>query len=342
MNIPNVVSYTNTSSIYVMNLDILNFFENKLANGNWGNILQLITKDPLRAISSLRMYPIDIKELLGASIEPTNVISLGGTKVQLQGATLFYFNQIVPYNINNRLLIRMVSNYHIERKFNNFLDYDPYTKLKIYLPYIATGELNVSEVMDKYITIYYALDLQTGNATAYIEARNNPSDSNPKLIAQITGTLGIDVPLGQTNIQDMITKNVVNTINLATSLASLGIGASTGNAIATGIGLVGTLKSTTIGTIEANREQHSKDKASGNFSSFYAPQDVYLIRETIKAEAIDYSSIKGRPMAKAVNLNLLEGKGFTKVGDVHLGGFNLATSPELEEIESYLIKGIIL
>lgn len=338
---PNIINYTFTSKLYLLNIDGVNNFESKLATGQYGDIFSFLTKNPMEAISSLRLYPIDLHNLLGNGFNQTNQVTLASTSVKLD-KLVYEYNPYAYQQLLTRLMIRMVSNYHVERRFNNFLDYAPYTRLKLYLPYLDTISLNVSEVMDKYISVYYVLDLMTGNCTAYVESRVDPNDTNPKLVTQVSGILGMDIPIGQINVQEMALKNLTNTITLASSLASIGVGAVSGNMLATGVGLIGTARSSTIGYIEANQEHHTKGKASGDFSSFYAPQDIYLIRETIDSEAIDYANIKGRPMAKYVALNTLEGKGFTRLGGVHLEGFNYTTSSELEEIESYLLDGVLL
>ena len=337
---PKIINYTNSSKLYLMTLDGVNEFENKLANGSYGDIFDFMTKNPMEAISSLRIYPINLRGLLAntGGFQPTNEITLLATPVRLDGNVVY--NYIGNYQqVLDSLKIPMVKDYHITRKYNNFLDYAPYTTLRLYLPYIDMISLNVSEVMDKYISVTYVLDLMTGNVTGVVEVRDSLG-APKRVIAQVSGMLGMDIPLGQVNVQEMTLKNLTNTINLASSGLSLLIGASSGNGVASAIGGIGLLKSTTIGAIEANQEHHTKAKASGDFTSFYTPQEVYLVRETINSEPIDYATTKGRPMGKQVKLGNLNG--YTKVGKVHLEGFGYATSQELEEIENYLLDGVIL
>lgn len=336
---PRILNFTNSSKLYLMDINAVNNFEYKLASGQYGDIFSFLTKNPMEAISSLRIYPINLRGLLGntGAFQPTNEVTLLNTPIRLDTAI---YNYIGNYQqVLNNLKIPMVKDYHITRKYNNFLDYAPYTTLRLYLPYIDMISLNVSEVMDKYISVTYVLDLMTGNVTGVVEVRDSVG-APKRVIAQVSGMLGMDIPLGQVNVQEMTLKNLTNTINLASSGLSLLIGASSGNGVASAIGGIGLLKSTTIGAIEANQEHHTKAKASGDFTSFYMPQEVYLVRETINSEPIDYANTKGRPMGKQVTLGDLSG--YTKVGKVHLEGFGYATSQELEEIENYLLDGVIL
>lgn len=342
---PSIINTTNTSKLYITNINGINEIEQKLASGMWGDIWSLI-KNAMEGIVGLKLYPLDFSKVFPSPLmAQTNVLSIGGASDYVENRVYELPDNRLPYQIpsyTSRLMLRMVRGYHIERKFNSFLDYAPYTRLKLYLPYIDTIELNVSEVMDKYLWVTYAIDILTGGLTAFIEVTDSSTYQDPKLVIQASSVIGIDIPLGQTNAREVQLKNILNGIQLAGSLASIGIGAVSGNELATGIGVIGTLKSASVGTIEANQQHISKGKASGDFTSFYAPQDVILIRQTLKTRPIDYASVKGRPCGKYIQLSTLEGKGYTKVQAIHLENFNSATSSELSEIEDYLKSGVIL
>ena len=66
-----------------------------------------------------------------------------------------------------RLLIKPVK---IPREFNNFLDFEPYTTLSLYLPFAGSIELPPSTFVGHTISVYSSLDLLAGTVTYIIYA----------------------------------------------------------------------------------------------------------------------------------------------------------------------------
>ena len=50
----------------------------------------------------------------------------------------------------------------------SYLDFLPYTKTQLYLPYIGIVDVSTDDIMDKSMAIKYHVDILTGGCIAYI------------------------------------------------------------------------------------------------------------------------------------------------------------------------------
>lgn len=153
-------------------------------------------------VSSYRYYPTDITSL-GISLGAASDIHLGtgavfkqvnGTEYKLQPLSNFY-SQFSWCSWD-------LSSFSGWRK--NFLDYSPYCKLAIYLPYAGTFDLDVQtvaamvDITTATINVDVCIDINTGSLTYYV-------DANGYMILNKTLKLGVDLPLsGNDAIQQSV------------------------------------------------------------------------------------------------------------------------------------------
>lgn len=76
--------------------------------------------------------------------------------------------------------------YTIKRKFNDFRDYAPYTRVSIYLPYCGWCDLP-SHVVGKKVTVKYFTDIIAATVRAVVFCGNN-------IVAEAAGVMGLDIP----------------------------------------------------------------------------------------------------------------------------------------------------
>ena len=76
--------------------------------------------------------------------------------------------------------------YSISRKFNDFRDYAPYTRVSIYLPYCGWCDLP-SHVVGRSVTVKYFTDIIAATVRAVVFCGNN-------IIAEAAGVMGLDIP----------------------------------------------------------------------------------------------------------------------------------------------------
>lgn len=69
-----------------------------------------------------------------------------------------------------------------------YLDYAPYTKIQLFLPFIGSVQLNTDEVMNSLLGIKYHIDLLSGQCVALISV-------NGSYLYQFTGECSVPIPL---------------------------------------------------------------------------------------------------------------------------------------------------
>lgn len=229
--------------------------------------------------------------------------------------------------------------FSLKPKFDSYLDFNPYTTLKIYLPYIGVQNLNVDEFMcpaqasgaigktgyNNTFTLKYRIDLVTGVVSAFILRNNN-------VRYQFTGKCGMTLPITGRNYDNAISGILTAVAGVATTVASGGATAP----------MVAGASATAAGTVSAIKERVYH---SGNLSgeaSIFAYDTPYLIitRPNIPESTKDTKKFVGLPSYKTQN-TLSSFSGFTKVFDAHIDNVS-CTDEEKNEILQLLKEGVII
>lgn len=278
---------------------------------------------PQEYIVSVRAYPFDLKKLNFGVMATQNLI-LG---TEDTGVEMKQFNLVKP-SVN-------LGTFAISSKYAySYLDYAPYTKITLWLPYIAFVELDVNEVMGHVLTVDYAVDLNTGEVTASISRVDTPT---PYVIKTETGKIGIDVPLGSTNAREIQKQLFTATLGIGSSIVSMG----TSEKGFTSGGIVGAGLKTTASMFNALQQHYHRGNGSlQGMNNLPLPQSIYIIYER---NNLIYSPIqvKGKPLQEQRELNEIHG--YTEIGKfwevMNLGS---ATRDEVEEIKNILQSGVYL
>lgn len=110
--------------------------------------------------------------------------------------------------------------WYCEPHFNNFADYNGYTKIKVFLPFLGYVEILPNDVMGKYVEFFLKVDLQTGLGVYYIGVNDTSLTrgtdlpymtmdySNVRIISIHTVQIGVEIPLGASNAID-IKRNII-------------------------------------------------------------------------------------------------------------------------------------
>ena len=229
--------------------------------------------------------------------------------------------------------------FSLKPKFDSYLDFNPYTTLKIYLPYIGVQNLNVDEFMcpaqasgaigktgyNNTFSLKYRIDLVTGVVSAFILRNNN-------VRYQFTGKCGMTLPITGRNYDNAISGILTAVAGVATTVASGGATAP----------MVAGASATAAGTVSAMKERVYH---SGNLSgeaSIFAYDTPYLIitRPNIPESTKDTKKFVGLPSYKTQN-TLSSFSGFTKVFDAHIDNVS-CTDEEKNEILQLLKEGVII
>ena len=74
-------------------------------------------------------------------------------------------------------------------KFGNcFLDYSPYTKMQLYVPFCGTIDIDAADFMGCTLSVEMCIDFTTGAVTAYVLA-------NQLVVTSLTGNCAVDIPI---------------------------------------------------------------------------------------------------------------------------------------------------
>ena len=205
----------------------------------------------------------------------------------------------------------------IPKKYNNFLDFEPYTKVQIYLPFYGTAMLNSSLVVGRRIDISYIIDVITGTAKISIKHKN-------KTLYEYKTTCACDLPLTSSNRASVEMGYISSGLGMGVSLAS-------GNvigAIASGLSMA---------------QSQFSSSTNGNVSGVVDFHDSRMV--TVMVDRPVYSELKmfNKTHGRVCNLSktLKNLKGFTKCADSVQIPFN-CLDKEREMIIELLTSGVIL
>lgn len=161
----------------------------KLWGASFVELIEKVNNNPIENVISLKVFPFDIS---GTESE----IVLGNVKMGVNGALIKNEN----YNYK-----REIGSVRVKPKYNSFLDYAPFTKVSIWLPFIGLKDLDTSFVMGKTISVRYIVDIITGACKA--ELRYNGA-----CFADFEGSMGIDVSLTASNRAQVEAAFISNTV----------------------------------------------------------------------------------------------------------------------------------
>lgn len=313
----------NFNSMYALTRAQVNSLLSELNTSTFIDNIQLLFETPLENLISLRCYPFDANARHPASSGDAPIV-INVVTMETRGQYLSHFTQPMI----------SLGSLTVPARFGNFLDYAPFTKVEMYLPYIGFVNLDTNEVMGKTLSIQYAVDYMTGMGTAFVTA-------DGVMIYTGEGKVGVDVTLGGRNAAEIAKNNLMTGINTAGGIASTAAAIGTGGVAAGAMVGMKTLASTTASVIQGNQGHVTKGSIGNSANGFYAPQNAYLIiTRPTPAEPAAYASQYGRPSGKTEQLQALTG--YTVVDSVHVEGITNGTQDEVTEIERLLKSGVIL
>lgn len=276
-----------------------------------GPTLPKIFANPEDAVISLHMLPFEPST--SSAIEVT--VGHFASGVNMDPMT----NQF--YTINCGSLA-------IDEYWGNYLDYNPYTKLTLFLPYVGEITLNPDEVMTRTITIKYRVDAMTGAFVAFILRDDD------KIIGEYQGNCSLQVPISSANYAQLHSA----LLGLAGSAVGMAAGAA-GSGIS-GLLSGGTNVLTSAAGMMDSKVRHSHSGALGSASGFMGSQTPYLIIERARQCLPDgLNRFAGYP--SQITETLGELSGFTSVSEIVLDGIPL-TDEELTELREILKGGVYL
>lgn len=325
----------------------------------WNHIKQFF-EDPMQAIIGFNLVPCRVQN------GPTTTFKLMfiDTGVEMTTAA----NQFVDVDCG----ILQVDPY-----YGSALDYSPYTKTSLFLPYVGMVSLDTDEIMGNELAVKYRIDICSGSCVAKVFIDGN-------CMYQFSGHCAISIPINSADFSGYV--------QAAISVAKLGIAYAAGSAMTAAVALSPSPKQTTSNTSTISITKTERNPATGRQittgtstrtvtnegatykSSFdsLTPSNIsntvgnimgskahvehagsfsgntgylgirrpyLLIERPNMCRPASWASMNGYPAM--ITMKLGDCKGFTKVQQVYLCGTR-ATQAEDDEILSFLKSGVIL
>ena len=322
---------TKFSVAYAINSYHLVTITNAVFNNSFWSGLQYLFIAPSQFIQSIRVYPIDLKKFFDMTTGGETPITMENIKIAdktIQSGTytaMGYPCRYLRYNnqINKYRALTKIGTISLNRTYNNFLDFNPYTRFLLYLPFYNEIEINPIDFYDENVDVYYFTDFVTGRTTIFIQ-------NSKRVIFTATFQLGYDIPFGATNSVD-IARNLINqTTNLLTKTNEENVTGN--NLLSFGVN--------SIMNIQLGYNAKNVSVACENFHNSTNIQIVKITPKLVNINLATYNHLYGKPLMENRILGNLSG--YTEIEEIHLTGFNTALKEEVDEIESLLKEGVIL
>lgn len=292
-----------------------------LANYMWSNLFDLNTFRKLVA------NPMDA--ILGLSIVPVNVPSSGIETVSVGNIA----TSVSMFKASTQYVSLDCGTIKISEKWHAYMDYSPYTKLNIFLPYIGSHELNIDEVQGTDLGVVYHIDILSGACVAFVTA-------NGRVIYEFSGQCAVSIPVTANDFTQTIMAlgqlAASGAAGAVTAIASGGLSAPvSASMIAGGV----TAAANTANNVIANKPRVSQSGNLSGSNGLLGVQTPYIFLERPRlCVPSAQNAFTGYPAYITYTLGSLSG--FTQVQDAKL---NIGcTDEERNEIMTLLREGVIL
>lgn len=293
-------------TLYTPSLAQLNSLAQYLWSSGWSvESFKKILANPMDCILGLMIFPA-----LAAPTGSKNIY-VGNLDT---GITMSYVsNQYVDVNCGS---------FEIEELYGSYLDYSPYTKIDIYLPYIGMQSLSADDVMGKTVSLLYRIDLLSSACVAFLIVDDTT-------LYTFTGSCGTSIPVSGTDWSNML-NGIINVAGVV------------GTAIVTGgasLSIGGGLAAASSMAVSALKPQIRRGGSVASAAGLMSIQTPYLIITRPRmAVAENQNAYQGYP--SYITQSLGSCVGYTEVEEVHLEHVP-ATDEEIREIETLLKGGVL-
>jgi hypothetical protein len=284
---------------------------NDLATWMWGDL-------DVDSFKRVMQSPMDA--ILGLSILPGIVPSGSSSRVKIG-------------NLNSGVSMSKVSNQYvkfdcgtvtIKRKWGAFLDYSPYTKTYLYLPFIGIRLVETDSIMNTPVQVKYNIDVMSGACCAFVIA-------NGTTLYSFIGQCACSVP-----VTGRDWTNLINGVLGAVSGVASAVGSVAHGNI---IGAVSGIASAASSALSAKPTIEHSGSMGGMGGLMGIKRPYFIIERPAQAVPGHQNEVIGYPSFTYKHVGDLSG--YNEFEQIHLEGLP-CTSDELNEIENILLTGVII
>jgi len=175
--------------------------------------LRLNGENPMNFMIGLRMFPFNILQYMTNT--ETEEISFGnGVHTGVHGEKL---NEEDSFTIE-------LGHCKFPKHFKNFLDYEPYTTAKLYIPYCGEVDIPTSVFVGHEINVRLIVDITTG---ACVGAVSLDRGDDEKYVMFVPGMCSVEIPMTGTNATEYVSRgyDALNKMFSGTGQSLIGMGA---------------------------------------------------------------------------------------------------------------------
>ncbi|MBO7733156.1 MAG: hypothetical protein J6S67_11400 [Methanobrevibacter sp.] len=219
----------------------------------------------------------------------------------------------------------------IQKYVGSFMDYSPYVKINLFLPYIGFVHLGSDDIMGGSINVTYNVDVLSGDCIAFI------SHSTKGVLYSYSGNCLVNIPITAQNYASALKNYYESIVGIIPSTVN---GAMSGGAAGAAAGAVGGALDAASNIVLNSKPTFQRSGNVGGPAGLMGVQKPFII---IERPNISVPANVQHYVGQTSNLTRSLGNcsGFTVCNFVHLDGIS-ATSQEIAEIESLLTQGVIL
>lgn len=294
----------------------------------------------------------DPKDLIfGLSLVPLNLEGLGYIDGQGSVVVGLINTGIVMDKVSSQWVQFDCGSVDIEEAWGAYLDYDPYTKLEIYLPFCGVHPIRVDDFTPGTISLKYYIDLLSGTCVAVIKSTksNKHGDVLNSVVYQFMGNCAAQIPVTSQQFADAV-RSAISIAASIGSMVAVGVG---GAAAANTAGSASTARAIRAQTVSHElstgasavenvmniKPAIERSGAIGSTAALLGVRRPYLILTRPRMARPDkQSTYTGYP--SFITETLGDITGWTIVQAIHLEAIP-CTSEEMSEIDELLKGGVI-
>lgn len=312
--IPNGIEGTGLATIYKVNQAQLNQLGGKLWSQDFFDNIVKSFYSPMDAVIALNVVP----SIANATVLGTKKIYLGNYNTIIDAQTVRQFFELDMGGV------------FIEKRHGNAHDYNPYTQIDLYLPYIGTVQISPDDVMGHTLKVKYKCDVVTGNVVAWVMSQTSEGDDT--VIGTYAGNFVTQIPLTGANYAEVYKAAISGTIGILSAGAGVAAGGAT-------MALGATQGLSAASNVASSKIQYLRGSGMGMSAGLMNNQRAYVVITTPK-ESIprNFASLEGYPSNTYHVLSELKGT-YCEVESISLA-ISGATEAEKDEIEKLLKGGV--
>lgn len=321
-------------TVYEMDqADVSEFGEELIQPTAWEKVKQFFN-DPLDSIVTLSLCPVKAP--------------IHGQKTPVvPGLVPYEFERSFDY-ISNEFCEFDCGEVRIEPYWDSFLDFQPYTRMQLFLPFIGFIDLQVDEIMGATLGVKYHINVVTGDCIAYVLSSGDTDSfygaKHKHIMSQHAGNCGMRVPIGRVSYDAEIGASfqlLAMGLGMGVSAAMVSEGLSDPSNISDSQ-VANQVSSATMTFVNGQKTGIKRSGAISGAAGYMGTVTPYIVRIIPRHKIPDnYKELKGYPCNKGNSLRDFEGTGYAAVEDIQLNNIP-AMEDERSEIMDWLRKGVLI